>query len=155
MIQLCSKVKTTDRLKPLAKSDHSGGSEHGDPLNDAHGRDSSVAIGAGSVVQADGSKGGESLSCQRGKTTFDDHFEVEPAKAEPGKPDGDIAALGASEQKKAEADELTDDGGPTGTGYTQIKGEDQQRVQGNIQNGTADDADHGIIGAALEAKLII
>ena len=107
------------------------------------------------MIQADCGNRCQTLSCQRGETAPDDHIKIVPLDFDIADVNLDITALGTSVQEQTETDKLTDDCSPTGTGNTQVKNEDQQRIQRNVQDCAADDTNHGIAGTALKTELIV
>ena len=155
LVKSCTVVETAHRLEALTEAQHGGSAKHGDALHDTHSGNSGIAVRLGGMVQADGRKGCQTLTGEGGESAFENHPVVEPFEFEVAYVNADIAASGTAQKQQAEADKLADDGSPACTGNTQIKGEDQQGVQRNIQNRTGDDAHHRVIGAALKAQLII
>ena len=148
-------VETAHRLEALSEADHGRAAEHGDPLDNAHGGDGGIPIGADGPVQADGGEGGKALPRKGGEAAPDNHGEIVPFQLDPRDMDLEIPAPGAAHQQQAKADKLTEDGGPGRPGHPHIEDEDQQGVQGDVQHRTAGDAHHTVDGTSLETQLVI
>ena len=95
------------------------------------------------------------LPGQGGEASFDNHDVIAALELDPGDVDVQVPAPGASDQQQAEADKLTEDGGPGGPGNAHVKHEDQQGVQSDVDDRAADDAHHTVYGAALKPQLIV
>ena len=155
VIQPGTVVEAAHRLEALAESDHGGGAEGGDPLDHAHGGDGRVSVRHGGVVEADGGHAGQALPGQGRQPALDDELEVGPFQLDAGDVDVKGGAPGAARQQQTEPGELADDGGPGGARHSQVKDEDQQGIQPDVQHGAAGDADGAVDGVALEAQLVV
>ena len=155
MVEPRAVVEAADGLEALSEPNHGGAAEHHDALDHAHGGDGRVAVRPGGPVQADGRHAGKALPGQGGQASPDDLDVIGRLQLDAGDMDMEVAALGAARQEEAEADKLADDGGPGGPGHAQAEGENQKRVQGDVQNRSAGNPHHGIGRAALVAQLVV
>ena len=69
--------------------------------------------------------------------------------------DADVAAPARAGQQQEEADHLAETGGQCGASYPHAEGEDEHRVQNDVEHRAGGNADHGVKGAALEAQLVV
>ena len=95
-------VKATEGLKALTETDHGGSTELHDSLDNTHGGNDHIAIGAGHIIETNGGDGSDALPGQGGQTTLQDHLEMEQIQADILDVDGNIATLGATCQQQAD-----------------------------------------------------
>ncbi len=155
VIEIGSEVEAADRLEALAEANHGGCAKHHDALYHAHGGDGGIAKLSGGVTQANGGHRCQTLPGQRGKPALDNRLVVGPLEFDPGDADTQAVAFIDTDVQQAEADELADDGGPSGTGNLHFAYQNQQGVQGDVQYRTGHDAYHGVHGVALIAQLVV
>ena len=154
-IEFGTEAESADRLKTLAKADHSGSTKHHDPLYHADGGNGFVAEIAGGMIQTHGSYRGKSLTDQGGKTTLENVIEVYPFEFDALQADGNVAAPSAADVQQAETYKLTDDGGKTGTGNFHVACKDEKRIKTNVQHSAYHNTHHGVRGTALVTQLVI
>lgn len=93
LVQPGSKIEAADGLKALTEANHSGGSEHHDPLNDAHSSHSVIGVATGCPIQANGCQRGQALTGQRGESSLNDHAVIKQLKLKPSDMNMDVATL--------------------------------------------------------------
>ena len=148
-------VEPAHRLEPLPEPDESGAGELGDAAHHGHSRDGGVPIGVSDNVQSHAGHASQPLAEQGRQAAPGDLLETLGRKGHAAQADGNAPGDPGPHKQQDEADELADDGGQRRAGNAQIQDENEQRIQGNIDEAASGDADHGKESVALEADLVI
>ncbi len=107
------------------------------------------------MVEADGGNGAQPLPGQGRQAAPDDGVKVEPPEPDLSRINANVGPPEAPGQQQAEADKLTENGGPSGAGHPEAHAKDHDGVQNDVQHRPGGDAHHGIGGAALEPELVV